>query len=64
MHSMQKWKKPKVTVTAFSSGCLQIGFGVPIINYICNFLIWIAAKVLKKGAKVLNKGAKLLKKGA
>ena len=30
----------KVTVTVFSSGCLQIGFGVLIIDYICNFLIW------------------------
>ena len=29
----------KVTVTVFSSGCLQIGSGVPIIDYICNFLI-------------------------
>ena len=29
----------KMTVTVFSSGCLQIGFGVPIIDYICNFLI-------------------------
>ena len=30
----------KVIVTVFSSGCLQIGFGVLIIDYICNFLIW------------------------
>jgi len=29
----------KVTVTVFSSGCLQMGFGVLIIDYICNFLI-------------------------
>ena len=29
----------KVIVTVFSSGCLQIGFGVLIIDYICNFLI-------------------------
>ena len=29
----------KVIVTVFSSGCLQIGFGVLIIDCICNFLI-------------------------
>ena len=35
------WKEAilKVIVTLFSSGCLQIGFGVLIIDYICNFLI-------------------------
>ena len=32
-------KQYKVIVTVFSSGCLLIGFGVPIIDYICNFLI-------------------------
>ena len=29
----------KVIVTLISSECLQIGFGVLIIDYICNFLI-------------------------
>ena len=29
----------KVIVAVFSSGCLQIGFGVLIIDYIYNFLI-------------------------
>ena len=32
-------KMLKVIVTVFSSGCLQIGFGVLIIDDICNFLI-------------------------
>ena len=30
----------KAIVTVFSSVCLLIGFGVPIIDYICNYLIW------------------------
>ena len=29
----------KVIVTVKSSGCLQIGFGPPIIDYNCNFFI-------------------------
>ena len=29
----------KVIVTVISSGCLQIGFGPLIMDYICNFLI-------------------------
>ena len=38
----------KVIVTVFSSGCLQIGFGVLIIDHICNFLIWPLCYVLRK----------------
>ena len=48
-----KSSSPKVIVTVFSSGCLQIGFGVLIIDYICNFLIWPPiwppARAIKRG---------------
>jgi len=76
IHVYQTKKDPdpcflKVTVTVFSSGCLQIRFGVLIIDYICNFLIWPPWLYLfqfkrfegaQKGTKLLKKGAILLKK--
>ena len=58
----------KVIVTIFSSGCVQIGFGVLIIDNICNFLVLVIpiSKFASpfKGANSLFKSANSLFKGA